>query len=101
MPLFEKTPQQSDYSARWDSGEPHRPEAAPAAAKSASAPPSGGAKKRMIASLKQKLPWALRLKHRVLMAFPALPRLLSGRGHRRDRMKFSLQAQPNKFRPVD
>ncbi|HET6247962.1 MAG TPA: hypothetical protein VFE47_09725 [Tepidisphaeraceae bacterium] len=101
VPLFQRTPQQSDYSARWDSGEPHRPEPQAAAANSASKKSaSPGTKKRLIANLKQKLPWALRLKHRMLMAFPALPRFASGRGHRRERKKFSLQAQPDKFRPV-
>jgi len=104
VPIFEKTPQQSDYSARWDSGEPHSPAAAAVASNgngAAHSPKPVGLKKRFIGSLKQKMPWALRLKHKLLLAMPGLPRLIKSREHRRDRQRFSIEAQPHKFRPVN
>ena len=101
VPLFEKTPQQSDYSARWDRGEPHKPEAKVVSGKPAPGSKPLSLKRRVIVSLKQKLPWALRLKHRMMTSFPVVPRLLNERSHRRERKRFSFQSQPNKFRPVD
>ncbi|HZL37728.1 MAG TPA: hypothetical protein VFC78_20595 [Tepidisphaeraceae bacterium] len=113
VPIFEKTPQQSDYAAAWKAsgGEAGVAIASNADSAGAVAPPQPGyhaphptqpgLKKRVIGSLKQKLPWALRLKHKLMLALPGIPRMLNGRGHRHDRQRFSASAQPHKFRRVD
>jgi hypothetical protein len=41
------------------------------------------------------------MKHKMLLAMPALPRMLKARAHRQDRKRFSIAAQPQKFKPLD
>jgi hypothetical protein len=91
VPLFTTTPQQSDYAAIWQGQAPRRTKRAK--------PES--LKRRMIKLMKRKLPWAVRLKHQLLLQFPAVPRFLNGLKYRRQKKRrFSLAAHPEFFRPV-
>jgi hypothetical protein len=104
VPLLVKTPQQSDYSSTWHASHESESsaalEAATVDATNGAADGPHGFTSRMIASLKARLPWVLRLKHTLLSRYPAVPRLVNARLHRRDRQRFSATAQPEKFRPV-
>ncbi len=95
VPILEKPPQQSDYSALWEA------RSAPDLQLSPSAQPTGPSlKERIVGPLKEKFPWAVRMKHELFWAVPTFPRLLNGIRHRRGRERFSIRAQPTKFRPV-
>jgi hypothetical protein len=105
VPIFAQTPQQSDYDAAWRAagGEAGTAVSQPVNPLGHHARGSGknGLKRRLIGSLKSRLPWALRMKHKMLLAMPALPRMLKARAHRQDRKRFSIAAQPQKFKPLD
>ena len=81
VPLFSKTPQQSDYSAVWHSSdETNKPVDSAADAglisKVETEEPAGW-KRRMIESVKQSQPWAVRMKkHQFLNSVPAWSRAL-------------------------
>ncbi len=98
-PIFEKAPQQSDYSVLWKGHLAVVATDVRASTEQRSLLP--GIKKRMIEPLKARFPWAVRMKHELLWAIPAIPRLVNGRAHRRGRQRFSIQAQPTKFRPTN
>ena len=88
--LFKTTPQQSDYSMRWQ------------APQKANEPSRIGLKRRMIESVKRNLPWAVLLKHHLMMKFPAVPRMMNGRLHRKNKKRqFSFAAHPKFFRRVE
>ena len=58
-----------------------------------------GLKRRMIESVKRNLPWAVLLKHHLMMKFPAVPRMMYGRLHRKNKKRlFSFAAHPKFFR---
>jgi hypothetical protein len=104
VPLFTKTPQQSDYSTLWE-------ESGEMAGQSNSPPVTVNStngnevqalsfRRRMVISLKKHLPWAVRMKHKLLLDHPTAPQLLNRWSHRNDRKRFSVQAQPEKFIPT-
>jgi hypothetical protein len=98
LPIFKKNPQQSDYAATWED------HAAATASDLIAASTEAGhrtLKRRVIEVAKARLPWAVRAKHQMAWAMPYIPRLINGIKHRRECRRFSIHAQPAKFRSID
>ena len=98
VPIFMRTPQQSDYAVTWEG---HAAAASGDLKVTAAEVGQKSLKRRVIESIKGKLPWAVRTKHRIAWAMPFIPRLINGIRHRRECKKFSIEAQRTKFRAAD
>lgn len=75
VPIFQKTPQQSDYASRWDGAEVRDP------------PPSI---KQKLALTVKRMPGAMATKRGLASAFPGMVRAANARAHRRERKGFSV-----------
>ena len=97
---FQQTPQQSDYSATWNASAETAP-AAEAPVVPAPAPAASGGRESMSSWVKRSAPWAVELKHLLIAKAPMVQRLKSrGRHIREKKAKFSLGAQPSKYRAM-
>jgi hypothetical protein len=97
LPLFARTPQQSDYAATWERSE--QAAAVVDAAPPALAPASPSIGRRLTDWGKDNLPGLLRLKHRLMARFPAFARAGSARRALKEHRSRSFEAQPDRFRP--
>ena len=101
VPLFEKPPQQSDYSALWQGSLLGVNNSSSCA--TAKTPASQSNRRNTLrASITAQFPWAGRLKRHIWWAMPTVPRLLNViAGRRYRRQKLSIERQKTKFRPVE
>jgi len=76
VPIFNKTPQQSDYAARWQGAEVQNQE------------PS---LKQKLAAGAKRMPGAVSAKRRLASAFPAVVRAANAKAHRRERKGFAVE----------
>jgi hypothetical protein len=97
VPIFEKAPQQSDYAVAWEG---HATTVFDGDAASVQVS-QRSLKRKVIEAAKARLPWAVRAKHQMAWAMPYIPRLINGIKHRRECRRFSIEAQPEKFKATD